>query len=375
MPIAVLMPTLEAAAIGERHVGAKARAILAADADEFLIYHPADRARDVAAEIESDRALVITDPLLIATSGLPRRLLAKLDRSTATAALPSANITQHALQRVTPSPFVTLRELTLAAAQLPDEIETVTWDRSDPIAYLCTTEFLDGVRHPLAEALAGEQVVISRGDFVHRWIEESSARLELLRLVPPGARTILEIGCGDGFLGETVKQRQKCRYVGVESSPHHAATARRHVDEIYRGDAEEIVGILNERFDCVIAGDAWQFTSEPWAFLAALRRVTAPGGSLVVSATNASHASLVADLLHGETPFVCSGSATAAAARPWTLSAMTHLVTSAGWNVAQPASVDGPRTAAQEELVTSLSGSSYSLEELKPLRHLILGIN
>lgn len=375
MPIAVLMPTLEAAAIGERHVGARARAILAADADEFLIYHPGDRARDVAAEIDSDRVLVVTDPLLLATAGLPLRLLEKLDHSTATAALPVSNITQHPSQRVSPAPFVTLRELTLAAAQLPDETETVTWSRTDPIAYLCTTEFLDGNRRALAEALEGEQVVIGRGEYAHRWIEESSARLELLRLVPPGARTILEIGCGDGFLGETVRQRQKCRYVGIESSARHAAAARRHVDEIYRGDFEEIVAILNERFDCVIAGDAWQFTSEPSAFLAALRRVTAPGGSLVVSATNASHASLITDLLHGETPFVCSGSATTAAARPWTLSAMTALITSAGWNVAQVATVDGPHTAAQSDLLAALPPARYALDELKPLRHLLLGVN
>lgn len=375
MPIAVLMPALEAAAIGERRVGSRSRAILAADVDEFLIYRAGDRARDVAAEVESEHVLVVTDPLVIATAGLPQRLLEKLDHSTATAVLPVSNIAQHPAQRLSPAPFVTSRELTLSTAQLADEVETVTWSRTDPIAYLCTTEFLDGSRRSIGEALEGEQVLIARGEYVHRWIDESSARLELLRLVPPGARTILEIGCGDGFLGETVKQRQKCRYVGIESSAHHAAAARRHIDEIYRGDAEEIVAILDERFDCVIAGDAWQFTSEPSAFLAALRRVTTPGGSLVVSATNASHASLIADLLHGEMPFVCSGSATTAAARPWTLSGMMRLITSAGWNVAQVATVDGPKTAAQEDLVTALSSSQYTLDALKPLRHLLLGTN
>jgi SAM-dependent methyltransferase len=379
MPIAVLMPTLETAAIGERQAASRARAILGARCEELRLYHPDERAGDAVADIESDHVLVVTDPLLIADEEMPQRLLSRLERSRATAVLPSSNIAQHAAQRQTLAPYVTLREMREAASRMretTDDAPAIRWDASDPLAYLCPTEFLDGNRRRLAAALEAEDVLVSRGDYVHRWIEESSARLELLRLVPSTARNILEIGCGDGFLAETVRQRQKCRYVGIESSAQHAAAARRHVGEIYRGDPEEIVSILEERFDCIIAGDAWNSVSEPWVFLGALRRLATADGVLVASVTNASHSSLVSDLLHGETPFVCAGPAAAATARPLTRSALVQLLTSAGWDVSQIIATDGAATAAREELRSQLAGAhEYSLDELVPLRYLALGTN
>lgn len=379
MPIAVLMPTLETEAIGERQAAARARSILGARTDELRLYHPDERAGDAVAEIESDHVLVVTDPLLIADEEMPQRLLSRLERSRATAVLPTSNIAQHAAQRQAVAPYVTLREMRDAAARLRDttgDAPAVRWDASDPLAYLCPTEFLDGNRHRLAAALEGEEVIVSRGDYVHRWIEESSARLELLRLVPSTARNILEIGCGDGFLAETVRQRQKCRYVGIESNARHAAAARRHVGEIYRGDAEEIVAILEEQFDCIIAGDAWNSMSEPWSFVRALRRLATADGVLVASVTNASHASLVSDLLHGETPFVCAGPAAAATARPLTRSAFIGLLTSAGWDVSQIIATDGVATGARDELLGRLAGADeYSLDELGPLRYLALATN
>ena len=42
------------------------------------------------------------------------------------------------------------------------------------------------------------------------------ARPELLALIPSSARTVLDIGCGAGRLGEAVKARQRATVVGVE---------------------------------------------------------------------------------------------------------------------------------------------------------------
>lgn len=373
MPIAVLMPTLDSAAIGERYVSSRVRAVLALQADELRIYHPSERAAEVAAEIESPHVLVVTDPLMVPPAGLAERLLAVLERSPAAAALPSTNIAQNPAQRQTTAPYVTLRELALATSRLEQATPAVTsgtWDGSDPVAYVCPTQLLDEDRRPLRNVLERQEVVVSGNDYVHRWIEESTARLELLRLIPPAARNILEIGCGDGFLGETVKQRQKCRYVGIESDPQHAAAARRRVDEIYRGDPEELVSILNEKFDCIIAGDAWQVPAESWSFLASLHRLTAPKGTLVTSVTNASNASIVNDLLHGESSFICAGSAAAAAARPLTHSAFTRLLAAAGWQVANVVSTAAPNIEGHSELLARLrDANEYALNELHPIRY------
>lgn len=379
MPIAVLVPGLDSASIGERQAGSRLRGMLAAEAGALRVYDPAERASDVAADLESHHVLVFTDPWMLPGLRLASRLLAILERSTAAAVVPSVNITPHDLQRATTSPYVTSRELELVRRQLeqaPPSLKTTTWDDSDPLVFLCPTTLLDESRRPLREVLANEEVVVSANDYVHRWVEESTARLDLLRLIPTSARNILEIGCGDGFLGETVKQRQKCRYVGIESDPRHAAAARRRIDEIYRGDVEEIASILDEEFDCVVVSDSWQWTADPLWFLASLHRLTRNGGSLVASATNASNASIVNDLLHGESPFVCAGSIAAAAARPLTRNALAGLLASAGWDVADLLSIDGAVGPGYDELLANLQGAhEYATEEFRALRHHALAMS
>ena len=54
------------------------------------------------------------------------------------------------------------------------------------------------------------------------------ARPELLALIPTTARTVLDIGCGAGRLGEAIKARQPAEVVGVELNETAAAAARAH---------------------------------------------------------------------------------------------------------------------------------------------------
>ncbi len=52
-----------------------------------------------------------------------------------------------------------------------------------------------------------------------------SARADVQALVPPSARTILELGCAGGALGAAIKARQQAVVVGVELDPGYAREA------------------------------------------------------------------------------------------------------------------------------------------------------
>jgi hypothetical protein len=66
------------------------------------------------------------------------------------------------------------------------------------------------------------------------------ARPELLALIPPSARRVVDIGCGAGRLGEALKARQPAEVVGVELVEAAARLARGRLDQVLVGDVETL---------------------------------------------------------------------------------------------------------------------------------------
>jgi len=122
---------------------------------------------------------------------------------------------------------------------------------------------------------------------------------ELLPFIPATARSLLHVGCGDGSLGEAIKQRQPCRVIGIETDRVAASPAKRRLDDVYFGDFSHIVSILEEDFDCIVADGVLEHMTEPWSLLTEFRRITSPGGTLVASIPNLANAHVIADLLAG----------------------------------------------------------------------------
>lgn len=123
-------------------------------------------------------------------------------------------------------------------------------------------------------------------------------RSELLSLVPPGARTILEAGCGSGVFGRALKQRSPAHVVGVELSAGHADRARSVLDEVIVGDIETLMpGFEDRRFDLIIFNDVLEHLLDPWATLATAKKKLADGGAVFAAIPNVRHWSVVRELL------------------------------------------------------------------------------
>ena len=84
----------------------------------------------------------------------------------------------------------------------------------------------------------------------------------LLRFIPTTARSILHVGSGDGSLGAAIKQRQRCRVVGIATK-----RAGAKLDDVYVGDYATIIDILDETFDCVVVTGVLEHTIDPWSLL------------------------------------------------------------------------------------------------------------
>src|SRR5438093_3168162 len=382
--IAVLFPRFDHPAIEERYASWQSEMLLRREEDiEFAYYDPEEPASVASGMIESDHALIITDPLLIP----PRRLAARLrdllvHTSEVVAALPISNEAAHPRQRRNPpAPYLTLRELQQIMAEMqksggdPDLVE---WDTSDPAAYLCRSAFLDDIDDPPRRALAGRAVVLSGSDYIHRWSSlRGQHREDLLARISPEAKSVLEFGCGEAPLGAALKARQKCRVVGIELDPKAAAVARKRIDDVYCGDAREIVALMREEFDWIIGGDIVEHIDEPWSFLSDLRHVCAPGGHLLLSIPNVAHGSVIADLLQGRFDYVYMGLTCVGHLRFFTRRSIEEMMSIAGWTIVEIAPQTTVATRGRDELVSALSSArmQFSRDDLLSSGYYVIAQN
>ncbi|HEX7829867.1 MAG TPA: class I SAM-dependent methyltransferase [Thermoanaerobaculia bacterium] len=384
MAIAVLYPRYDHPAIEERYASWQTQMLLrrGQDAGAFIFYDRDELAADVAADVETEFVLVITDPLLLPSSRFAVRLRDALAATDAEAALPMSNEGQNPAQRRGPlTPYLTLRELQASIEEVaaqPRELTRIAWDASDPAAFVCRTSMLAKLEKPLHTALAGRNVAIVTNEYMHRWTSlRGQTRYDLLDRIGRDAKSVLEFGCGEAPLGEALKRRQKCRVVGIELDPDAAAIAEKRIDAVYRGDVREIVEILDEQFDWIIGGDIVEHLDEPWSFLADLRHITSPGGHLLLSLPNLANAAVVSDLLRGRFDYVYMGLTCVGHVRFFTKQSIEDMLTIAGWKVVEIAPQDLLATPARDQLLGALDagGFDYSREDLLPTGYYVIAQN
>jgi 2-polyprenyl-3-methyl-5-hydroxy-6-metoxy-1,4-benzoquinol methylase len=384
MSPAVLFPRFDHPAIEERYASWQSQMLLrAGGGDEFVLYDPEEPASIAAALVESDHVLVVTDPLLLPPAKLVTRLRELLvHTSSVVAALPVSNETGNPAQRrAAIAPYLTLRELQQVTAEMQskgDDAEVVKWDGADPAVYLCRTSWLETIDDPPRHALTGREVVISPADYVHRWSSlRGQTRMDLLARIAPDAKSILEFGCGEAPLGAALKARQKCRVVGIEIDPRAAAVARKRIDDVYCGDARQIVALIKEKFDWIIGGDIIEHLDEPWSFLADLRGVCARGGHLLLSVPNIANAAVVSDLIRGRFDYVYMGLTCVGHLRFFTKRTIEEMLSIAGWTVAEIAPQETVVTRGREELLAALTAARvpHSKEDLIPAGYYVVARN
>lgn len=127
-------------------------------------------------------------------------------------------------------------------------------------------------------------------------------RPELAHHVLPGKHRILEVGCAEGILGESLKQQGLAsEVIGIELFPDAAKVAESRLDRVICGDLELIdrneTGLECESFDYIICGDVLEHLRDPWETLNWLVTLLKKGGRLITSIPNVRHWSVVLPLL------------------------------------------------------------------------------
>src|SRR5260221_3896134 len=338
MRLAILYPRFAHPAIEERYGSWQSQLFLrrAARDAEWITYNPDDDVKTAAGLTAADVCLVVTDPLLLVGAEIASTLASALTEGVL-GAIPVTNEARRSDQLAAGiEPYLTIRQLEEAAEavlrrDLPARTATC---EGDPGLYLSSTAFLRTVSRKAGNALDGERVAIARTAYVHRWTRlRSQPRADLLPRIPTHATSILEFGCAEGLLGQTVKARQDCRFVGIEIDPRAASQAQTRLDRVLCGDATELLSSVGERFDCIIGGDVLEHLSDPWSFLTGLRAIAAPDALLILSVPNVANWAIVADLLRGRFDYAYIAIACAGHLRFFGRNTITDALEIAGWSV------------------------------------------
>src|SRR5262249_50027889 len=181
----------------------------------------------------------------------------------------------------------------------------------------------------------------------HAWAEDFAAialddpsgreRPEISAALPPGARKMLDVGCGAAATSAAYLARYPTTEVtGIERDPASAARARKVLSRVLEGDALALLERLaapREPFALTPFRDRLQRLTEPHRVLALARTIAAPAATVVSSVPNVGHVSVVRDLLLGRFDPVPAGLLDAGHLRWWTRSSLEEMLEETGWTV------------------------------------------
>lgn len=162
-------------------------------------------------------------------------------------------------------------------------------------------------------------------------------RKDIEQLVPVSAKTILDVGCSVGTLGESLKKRNQATVFGVELSDEMAEEARTRLDTVLTGDASEMLKspeLADHKFDCIIFADILEHLQDPWTTLQSASHLLARDGCIVTSIPNIRHMDSIWNLVvRGRWPYRNRGIHDRTHLRFFTLTNIKELFETAGMQI------------------------------------------
>ena len=161
-------------------------------------------------------------------------------------------------------------------------------------------------------------------------------RADVVAELPAPIGRALDVGCGEGGVGRSLKAAGATWVSGIEIMPAAAEVAFGVLDEVFVGPVDAALedGALAGPFDTICCYDVLEHLADPEPVLRGLRGVAAPGARLHVSIPNARHFSLILDLvLRGTFGYTEFGHRDATHLRWYTRRDIVALVNRCGWDV------------------------------------------
>src|ERR1039458_463059 len=133
--------------------------------------------------------------------------------------------------------------------------------------------------------------------------ENSNSTYGLICQRVPMSSDVMDVGCAGGGLAMALESARRCRVLACDIDPEAVATARAKGLEAIVADlsvqtAAEVA--KGRQFDVVVLADVLEHLAEPGRLLRGVADVLRPGGKVLISFPNVSHADVVLMLAQDE---------------------------------------------------------------------------
>jgi 2-polyprenyl-3-methyl-5-hydroxy-6-metoxy-1,4-benzoquinol methylase len=161
------------------------------------------------------------------------------------------------------------------------------------------------------------------------------SRHELIPLMEPlSSAVILDVGCGAGALGQSLRPLGVSSIHGIELNEVEAQKAMHHYEKVHVGSVESFDFTAHkELFDIVVCADVLEHLIDPWSVLSSLHTVLKPAGRLVASIPNLRQRRVIGGLLAGRFDYQSSGIQDKSHLRFFTFGSIIALMENAGFRI------------------------------------------
>lgn len=160
---------------------------------------------------------------------------------------------------------------------------------------------------------------------------------DLLAMIPPRARRVVEVGCMHGAMAKAYRATNSAaEYVGIDIDSDYARVAAQHCTQALAGDIEEFGSAqLDKLFpsDCWIFGDCLEHLRDPWRIVKLIRSAIDADGCLLVCIPNAQHWSVQLRLATGAFRYEDSGLLDRTHLRWFTRITLLEMFGQSGWGI------------------------------------------
>ncbi len=196
----------------------------------------------------------------------------------------------------------------------------------------------------------------------------SCSRSEMIKYIPDSARKVLEVGCGKGYFGKTLKSLRDVEIWGVEVCQGAAVSAMQNLDKVIVGDIERgSLDLPEHYFDCIIFNDVLEHFVNPWGVLKTATKYLRNDGHIVASIPNVRYIDNIEELLQKkEWKYRDEGILDKTHLRFFTEKSIRRMFESCGFSVITLEGINASKTSWVFKLLNWLT--KYNLNDMRYLQ-------